>query len=89
MEVGRYGDLLMSLVLEVIGRTTCDREDRKEAMVSEPERERPPDDGVLDSIDVFPLYSLPWTLIALGFFVSCISEAASGVDSGWYVWICC
>ena len=57
MEVGLYGDLLllMSLVLEVIGRTTCDSDDRKEAIVSEPARERPLDGGgLLDSIEALP-----------------------------------
>lgn len=51
-DVGLYGDLgLISLDLEVTGRTTCDREDRKEEMVSELARDRPLDDcSDLDSM---------------------------------------
>ena len=81
MDVGRWGGLLlMSLVLEVIGRTTWEMEERKDAMVSEPARERPLDDGgVLDSIEALP--RLARTRPALG-LVSFISDGGSGVDSG-------
>jgi hypothetical protein len=47
--------LLISFDFELMGRTTWEREDRKEDMVSDPARERPLDDGGdFDSIEGEP-----------------------------------
>jgi len=65
MDAGRWEFLwLISFVFEVIGRTTCVRDDRKEAIVSDPERERPLEEGGdFESIEALSRYpALPCTL---------------------------
>ena len=91
MDTGRFEALLlMSLLFDVIGRTTWDMEDLKEAFESEPARDRPVDDrGVFDdSIEERPRYSDPGTSPLLG-QASCNSDVGSGADSGWNDWTCC
>lgn len=85
MDWGLYGDLWLceiSFVLELMGRTTCENDDRKDDIVSDPARDRPLDGGG-DSIEgVVRWFILLCTLDTRGFADSIMSDTFCGSLSG-------